>query len=138
MPIDYRRYPPNWKTEIVPAILKRAENKCECCGLENKQIVYSIRLSVKDGSGKYKLRSIWFSDKWDAERECTTGIVRPVKVILTVAHLDHDETNHDVTLGRLSALCQMCHLRYDAKEKWNRQIEKWKNNLIHADKYRNQ
>lgn len=31
MPIDYNKYPPNWKTEIRPAVLKRADNKCECC-----------------------------------------------------------------------------------------------------------
>ena len=35
------------------------------------------------------------------------------KVVLTVAHLDHDETNHDRT--NLRALCQKCHLTYDAK-----------------------
>lgn len=34
-------------------------------------------------------------------------------VVLTVAHLDHDETN--VSDANLAALCQRCHLRYDAK-----------------------
>ncbi len=32
MPIDYSKYPPNWKTEIRPAILKREGNKCKFCG----------------------------------------------------------------------------------------------------------
>jgi len=45
---------------------------------------------------------------------------KPVKVVLTVAHLDHDETNHQVTDDRLKAMCQLCHLRYDAKEKYRR------------------
>lgn len=35
MPVDYRRYPTNWFTEIRPAILKRANNRCEWCGAEN-------------------------------------------------------------------------------------------------------
>ena len=35
MPIDYKLYPPNWKTEIRPRILARAWNKCENCGAEN-------------------------------------------------------------------------------------------------------
>ena len=35
MPIDYGKYPENWKTEIRPRILARAENKCEWCGVEN-------------------------------------------------------------------------------------------------------
>ena len=49
---------------------------------------------------------------------------RPVKVVLTIAHLDHDELNHSVTLERLAALCQLCHLRYDAKEKYRRVMNK--------------
>ena len=34
-------------------------------------------------------------------------------VVLTVAHLDHDEWNHEVQDNRLAALCQKCHLTYD-------------------------
>ena len=34
MPIDYSKYPEDWK-EIRQAILARAENKCELCGAEN-------------------------------------------------------------------------------------------------------
>ena len=35
MPCDYKIYPPNWKTEIRPRILRRAKNKCEFCRAEN-------------------------------------------------------------------------------------------------------
>ncbi len=35
MPIDYSKYPDNWKTEIRPDILKRADNRCEWCGVDN-------------------------------------------------------------------------------------------------------
>jgi hypothetical protein len=35
-------------------------------------------------------------------------------VVLTIAHLDHDIGNNDD--GNLAALCQRCHLRYDAKQ----------------------
>lgn len=51
MPIDYKKYPPNWRKEIVPRILKRANNKCEKCGLENHSTIYSV---------KYKGKSSWF------------------------------------------------------------------------------
>jgi len=129
MPIDYSKYPPNWKTEIVPAVLKRDENKCMCCGLENKQEVYAIKLSVKADDGRYKLRSLWFRNQQDAEREAGNPIlVAIVRVVLTVAHLDHDEENHSVSLDRLASLCQLCHLRYDAKEKYRRQVAKWNTN----------
>ena len=36
MPIDYKKYDRDWFTIIRPAILARANNQCECCGLENK------------------------------------------------------------------------------------------------------
>ncbi len=35
------------------------------------------------------------------------------KVILTIAHLDHDPENWKVSDDRLKALCQKCHLSYD-------------------------
>lgn len=125
MPIDYSRYPPNWKTEIVPVVLLRANHRCEKCELKNGQIVWSIHLQVKDDNGRYKQRSLWFQDMNDALRESNYDSIRKVKVVLTVAHLDHDELNHDVELNRLAALCQICHLRYDAKEKYKRLTEKW-------------
>jgi len=35
------------------------------------------------------------------------------RVVLTIAHLDHDVQNNDTS--NLAALCQRCHLRHDAK-----------------------
>jgi len=122
MPIDYKRYPPNWKTEIVPAVLKRANDRCECCGLQNGWTVWSIHLPVRQ-DGRYKQRSLWFRIKEDAVREALIPqLIKEVTVVLTVAHLDHDEENHEVKLERLKALCQLCHLRYDAKEKYRRSL----------------
>ena len=79
MPVDWSKYPDNWKTEIRPTILLRAENKCEFCGAEN-----------------HKPHPI-------------TGS----RVVLTIAHLDHDTCNNDPK--NLKALCQKCHLTYDAQ-----------------------
>jgi hypothetical protein len=39
--------------------------------------------------------------------------VPAVIIVLTVAHLDHDEWNAQVTDDRLAALCQRCHFRHD-------------------------
>ena len=36
------------------------------------------------------------------------------KVVLSIAHLDHDKDNHEVKDERLAALCQACHLKYDS------------------------
>lgn len=126
MPINYKIYPPNWKTEIVPRILARANNCCEKCGLENGSTVYSVR---------YRAKSNWFvtleeadaqPKTVEAKRNPKTGRVEPVpnpkavKVVLTIAHLDHDETNWNVQDDRLMAMCQKCHLAYDGYEKYTR------------------
>jgi hypothetical protein len=85
---------------------------------------------------------------WVEEREGKDGVIRKInrrlychiygveavgeflvlphltKAVLTIAHLDHDETNHEVKLDRLMAMCQLHHLRYDAKEKYRRIMNK--------------
>ena len=94
MPCDYSKYPPNWRTEIRPRILERANHRCEFCGVDN----YA---PLPKG-----------------------------KVVLIIAHLDHDETNWGVADERLAALCQRCHLRYDAPEKARRRAEKKATQLI--------
>ncbi len=125
MPIDYKKYPPNWLSEIRPRIMKRANNTCEFdgCDFKHLEIVWSV---------KYKGKTIgWFrdfneADAHDKSGEMKNGEIVPnpkkVKVVLTIAHLDHDETNHDVKDERLKASCQICHLRYDAKEKYRRSL----------------
>lgn len=48
-------------------------------------------------------------------REAVNGQPHPItgsKVVLTVAHLDHDPTHCDDS--NLAAMCQRCHLTYDA------------------------
>lgn len=80
MPIDYSKYPPNWKTEIRPAILKRDGDRCKFCGVRNYE-------PAQRGN-------------------------KVIRIVLTIAHLDHDIANNDYS--NLAALCQRCHLRYDS------------------------
>ena len=119
MPCDYSKYPDNWKTEIVPRILERAGHKCENCGLKNGQSVWSVQVYVKTLFGKYGYRSIWFSKRNDANRLQNIGSTpKKVKVILTVAHLDHDEDNPDVQDDRLRRQilpADVGHLRRDVQ-----------------------
>jgi len=101
MSIDYKKYPKNWK-EIRARILKRAKNRCECegeCGLHTT----TGRCIELNGYPAEYARG---------------------KIVLTIAHLDHDEENHDVKDDRLKALCQRCHLRYDVPEKKKRRFNK--------------
>jgi hypothetical protein len=113
MPIDYKKYPSNWLSEIRPRILKRAKNKCECCKKPNGSFPHSYKNS--DGKTVWEFLSLgqwYFAD-------CP----KTVKVVLTIAHLDHDEHNHNVTDDRLKAMCQLCHLNYDIQEKRRRKLE---------------
>ncbi len=114
MPIDYKNYPPNWKTEIRPAILARAENKCEECGVENYAVGYW------DKEGKFwtvgDCLSLLEDSGYDIFSEGNElGHVpiekKPVKIVLTISHTDHDIQNNDY--ANLRALCQHCHLSHD-------------------------
>lgn len=99
MPRDYNIYPKNWKTHIRPAILKRAGNKCEFCGVRNGAIGY------RNKSGRFfELEGL----QADAHIEDGEKII---KIVLTVAHLNHDVS--DNRPDNLKALCQKCHLDYD-------------------------
>ena len=124
MPIDYTKYPANWKSEIVPRILKRANNRCEVCGLNNGEMVKAGKIYTRQ-NGRYQYRSIWITSISDWVRINSILIShKTITVVLTIAHLDHDETNLNVADDRLRAMCQHCHLNYDAKEKMRRIMSK--------------
>jgi hypothetical protein len=62
--------------------------------------VYAVSLEVKEYP-RYKRKSFWFQALGDAQRaircfEEDTRHIRKVKVVLTIAHLDHDEQNWEV------------------------------------------
>ena len=89
-PENRHRYPKAW-AKISKAIRhERAGNRCECygeCGHD-----HGGRCTAING-----------------EPHPVTGS----KVVLTVAHLDHQPEN--VCASNLRAMCQRCHLAYDAE-----------------------
>lgn len=138
MPCDYSKYPPNWKTEIVPRIKERANHRCEFCGLKNYAVGYRDEEGNFCGGGNAMFDCL--SDGLDypslndldfkRAKEIVTQLneyeneYKYIYILLTIAHLDHDEENHNIKDDRLVALCQQCHLRYDAKEKSKRRKRK--------------
>lgn len=102
MPINYRDYPADWKLRRA-RILDRAGHACERCGLPNYSI---IRRSQAGAELLRTCKNYQWARLW---RVALQGRI----VVLTVAHLDHDEWNHDVHDSRLAAFCQACHLRHD-------------------------
>lgn len=111
MPIDYRAYGPEWKT-ISAQVREEAGNRCEWCQVPNGA------RGARDTHGQwwdesqidelsaYNARTIFGIELW--------GRVKILRIVLTVAHLDHDHTNHE--RSNLAALCQRCHLSYDRKQ----------------------
>lgn len=103
MPINYSEYPSDWK-DIRKRILERAGNCCEECKAPDHQIIYRL----KKGKPEWEL----MPEGHLADCMSIDG-VKFTKIVLTIAHLDHDKENHNVTDDRLRAWCQRCHLKYD-------------------------
>jgi hypothetical protein len=109
MPCDYKQYPDNWLTEIRPAILERAGNRCE-------------------GSPAYPHCRV---------ANHTPHPVTGSLVVLSIAHMNHDIT--DNRPGNLRALCQLCHNTHDAaKRAGNRWRKRHKHQLPLFDRIKEQ
>jgi hypothetical protein len=93
MPFHRDRYPEDWE-EVSAAIRERSGGQCECegeCGLHRTH-PGPRRCEERNGE-----KATWAKGK----------------VVLTVAHLNHDPM--DCRPENLKAMCQRCHLRYDSK-----------------------
>ena len=114
------RYPANWN-EIREGIRLRTNNQCAFCRAPNNALVarhvdggsYMLEHGEVFDSTTGEYLGLARGSEYDADRF-------PV-IVLTVAHLDHDESNNDHT--NLAALCQRCHLRHDAADNARRRRE---------------
>lgn len=116
-PENRDRYPKDWP-QISQAIRQAAGNKCEWCGVPNGQL-----------GGRLSAGTWCPAAGWDhpADRPVEGGefaceapdgsipTLRIVRIVLTVAHLDHQPENCD--RANLKALCQRCHNLYDAPKR---------------------
>ena len=119
MPIDYKNYPPNWKTEIRPEIMKRSNSRCEFCGVKHYSVgnwdgtsfIPTAGNIIHDKAGDGKLS---YKEARELVKHCNESCDdNLIVIVLTIAHLDHDVTNNDYS--NLKALCQRCHNKYDAR-----------------------
>ncbi len=115
MPINYKDYHPKWKLISRLIRFKRANNCCEKCGLQNHSIIKRMKggTVITPGAQDWDMihSRIKYSQSNMIESLKYHGFT---KVILTVAHLDHDKTNN--RFSNLAALCQKCHLGHDIKQ----------------------
>lgn len=113
-PENKARYPKDWPA-ISYRIRQRANNQCEECGVNNYALGgrnYAGVFCPAIPKGEKLLRNEWPApgEYWWCEGSCIQ--LRIIKIILTVAHLDH--TPENCGDDNLKAWCQRCHNRYDA------------------------
>lgn len=107
-PQNRARYPKNWAEISKDIRFNRAQNKCEFCGVQNHSHVdKTTRVQVEPTAPN------------------------AVKIILTVAHLDHQPENCDYQ--NLAALCQKCHNNYDKEHRAKSRAETRKAKRINQD-----
>lgn len=117
MPIkeeNKKRYPADWK-DIRARILERAGHRCERCNINNYA---KICRGQGDDIGTFMTAN---GHVYDAETGFELGWRHSsdycwhkiTRVVLTIAHLDHVPEN--CSEENLQALCQRCHLAYDAE-----------------------
>jgi 5-methylcytosine-specific restriction endonuclease McrA len=99
-PENRTKYPPDWE-DIRERILARAGNSCERCGVRNGYIYR--RLVDYPQAAILEKYSHYF---------CGATLGEPVKIVLTIAHLDRALVDHSDE--NLEALCQRCHNLLDA------------------------
>jgi hypothetical protein len=92
LPENIKRYPLNWRAISNDIRFGRADFRCECngeCGINHGGRCNERHSSLHSETGN--------------------------KVVLTVAHLDHQPEN--CKSGNLKAMCQRCHNRYDREHR---------------------
>lgn len=116
-PENKARYPKDWSS-ISQRIRQQAGNKCEECGVPNHELGGRDELGnwwKARPTGATSTHLTWplpGDDGWCERKDHEPRRLRIVRIVLTVAHLDH--TPENCADENLRAWCQRCHNRYDA------------------------
>lgn len=113
-PENKARYPKDWPEISRRIRFDRAKGRCEKCGAPHGRL---IARGAGADAGTYMLANgdVFCATTGEARgnaRASEYDTARCVVVVLTVAHLDHQPEN--CADDNLLALCQRCHLSYDA------------------------
>lgn len=119
-PENKARYPNDWPA-IAEEVKAAAGWRCEKCGVFHGDVIW--RGTAADGRPVFKAAGAsQFCPPICAETgkavpdlfwDDVAAAPKPTRIIITVAHLDHQPEN--VERSNLRALCQRCHLAYDSR-----------------------
>ena len=114
-------YPGNWK-EIRRAMLERAGNQCEWYGIAgaSEPVPADEAAEWERCDAYHHAHGYWDSEVFVSlspieVKQRAYSPYKLVRIVLTIAHMDHDPTNNDP--ANLKALCQRHHNRYDASHR---------------------
>ncbi len=116
-PENKKLYPANW-AEIRERIRQRAGDKCEKCRVKNHSFICRGKwygndvYQDDDGAIFSAVDGYHIGDNYGGDLE---EPIRFIKVVCTVAHLDHNPENNDEK--NLAFLCQKCHNNHDRKHR---------------------
>jgi 5-methylcytosine-specific restriction endonuclease McrA len=137
------RYPANWSA-IRAAILERARNRCEWCGVPNHAVGYRDELGAfvpacgnmpvdfagcglawPGGAALSYAEAAKIVDGWHCRTNGRDDEGRRwIVIVLTIAHVGDDDRPENDNPADLAALCQRCHNKHDAPARARRRIEK--------------
>ncbi len=133
MPINYKDYHPKWSL-IRRLILKRAKHCCEECGVHNYNVIKRINKKEYMFPCSQDWDMIYSTIKYsDYSMNASLKYHGFTKIVLTIAHLDHNKKNN--RFHNLKALCQRCHLTLDIHQHINNRKygRDWKKQQIKMD-----
>lgn len=103
MSMNRSRYPANWDA-IALSVKSNANWECEQCGRPCRKPGESDAVLI----ARIKADTEWAPDLYDENLN-----LKLVRFTLTTAHLNH--IPEDCKESNLSALCSVCHCRFDLK-----------------------
>lgn len=128
MPIDYSKYPKNWKEISQHIRFERAQGRCESCGVRHGETIIrepgTANYLIFDIEHGYYCRPDGTLIKMSELPDFVVD-AKETRVILTVHHIGVDKPDgtpgdaHDKMDCRdenLAALCQKCHLAADGPD----------------------
>jgi len=119
MSFKKNNYPPNWQA-LRAEVLRLAEDRCQCtgeCGSDHRVDGIPGKRCDIPNHARIVRDSVtpahWWEER-DAPRHHLGDDCKVVTCRLTIAHLCHESTCDN--LEHLRAMCQRCHLVYDATQ----------------------
>jgi len=130
MAFDPKKYPDHWE-HLKALVWQRAGGRCEYISHDGTRCNCTAGAEgFRDDAGHFIQFAKGAQGRAEKLKAEALGF-KPVKIILTVGHMDQDEWNDEVKLDRLKLWCQKHHLNHDQEDNQERKlVKRYKNSLF--------